>query len=138
MLEGESGDVLIGSNFSINQYWRELFPEVEQLFKKIKFDEYRTIWLLELEKFLRKFRLIFLKIDNFSDLLIKKIRRVHLNGKLKEKAGLESVEEKTEIVIDDNQAQALLQGATAAKVPSMSAVWQHCGSGGYLRRGNSS
>ena len=82
IIENGVSEVSVGFNFSLNQYWREFFPEIEELVKRIKFDEYKVLWLLELEKFLRKTRLIFLRVDSWSDQLIKKVRRIHLNGKL--------------------------------------------------------
>jgi len=93
MIESGSSEEVYGSlDFSLGRYGRELFPEVEEFIKKIKFDEYKTSWLLEVEKLLRKIRLIFLKIDSFSDSLIKKVRRVHANGKLNGQATNEVVE----------------------------------------------
>ncbi len=53
----------------------DLFPEFSERFKSLKFKEYSNLWLVELEKFLRKLRVVSLKIDRISDSWIKKIRR---------------------------------------------------------------
>ena len=55
----------------------DLFPEFSEGFKGLKLKEYGHLWLLELEKFLRKLRLVSLKIDRISESWIKKIRKGH-------------------------------------------------------------
>ena len=79
---GVAGPISNGSNLSWTDFGLELLPELKNLLSKLKINAYKTTWLIEAEKFLRRSRLIFLKIDRFSDLLIKKIRRVHVNGQL--------------------------------------------------------
>lgn len=56
--------------------FNDFFPEITERIGKIKFKEYKDAWLAELEKFLRRLRVASLKIDRFSDHLIKKIRTV--------------------------------------------------------------
>lgn len=68
--------------FNVINFSSEFFPEAGQLLAKIDINKYKTLWLVETEKFLRKIRLLFLRVDRLSDSLIKKIRRVHTNGKL--------------------------------------------------------
>lgn len=72
--------VLAGPGFNWQSYGAEFFPEIASLLRKFKFHEHKSMWLMEAEKLLRRTRLVFLRIDRFSDELIKKIRRIHLNG----------------------------------------------------------
>src|SRR3989344_1951434 len=55
----------------------ELAPEARVFSEKIKLKEYKDRFLVELEKFLRRIRLFFLKFDALAESLIKKIRRSH-------------------------------------------------------------
>ena len=80
-----------GSQFKLSAFGAELFPEVKSLFDTIKISEYKTIWLMEAEKILRRTRLVSLRVDRLSDSLIKKIRRVHANGKINRDSGAEAV-----------------------------------------------
>lgn len=52
----------------------DLFPEFSEGFKNLKFKEYGNLWLIELEKILRRLRVFSLKIDRISDSWIKRIR----------------------------------------------------------------
>lgn len=52
----------------------DLFPELSEGFKSLKLKEYRDMWLVELEKLVRRLRVISLKMDRISDSWIKKIR----------------------------------------------------------------
>ena len=80
---GNNPEFNLNSHFSFVEYGEEFFPELSQLLKRIQVNKYKNIGLMEAEKSLRKTRLVFLKIDRLSDMLIKKIRKVHLNGQLK-------------------------------------------------------
>lgn len=61
----------------------DLCPEVWDWTKSIKVKEYKEVWFIETEKLLRRLRLVSLKMDRFSDSLIKKIRsRTYSNGGL--------------------------------------------------------
>ena len=80
---GNNSDLNLSLNFSLAEYASEFFPELSALLHRIKISKYKNIGLMEAEKTLRKTRLIFLKVDRLSDVLIKKIRRVHVNGQLK-------------------------------------------------------
>lgn len=53
----------------------DLCPEVWNWAKGIKISEYKEMWLVETEKLLRRLRVASLKMDRFSDSLIKKIRK---------------------------------------------------------------
>lgn len=59
--------------------WRhgfyDLCPEVWNWVRGIKVKEYKEMWLVETEKLLRRLRLASMKMDRFSDSLIKKIRK---------------------------------------------------------------
>ncbi len=52
----------------------DLLPELFNGINGFKFKEYGNLWLVELEKLLRRLRVISLKIDRISDSWIKKIR----------------------------------------------------------------
>lgn len=73
---------LIALGFNWKEYGVEFFPEIRDWLNNLKLDGYRLLFLMELEKSLRKTRLIFMRVDRWSDALIKKVRRVHVNGKL--------------------------------------------------------
>lgn len=77
---GNNGNVV--TSFSWKAYGTDFFPEIKALIDRIEFSKYRANWLIEVEKFLRKARVLSLRMDRISDVLIKKIRRIHLNDKL--------------------------------------------------------
>lgn len=68
-------EALEGSAAVQENFWAELFPELAGLLKKIKVREYGVALLAEFEKFLRRLRLISLKIDTLTNRLIHKVRR---------------------------------------------------------------
>ena len=57
----------------------DLFPEFLEGFKNLKLREYGNLWFVELEKFLRRLRVVSLKIDRISDAWIKKIRNGNIS-----------------------------------------------------------
>lgn len=72
----------------------DLFPELSDGLKSLKLREYGNLWFIELEKFLRKLRLFFLRIDRMSDAWIKKIRSGNISratNLVEEKEGLPEV-----------------------------------------------
>ncbi|MDP3792561.1 MAG: hypothetical protein Q8Q89_02410 [bacterium] len=79
--DSEAASVTL-QRFNLIDFGTDLFPEVNKLLSKIDINKHKTVWLVETEKFVRKVRLVFLRVDRLSDSLIKKIRRVHTNGKL--------------------------------------------------------
>ena len=79
---GESSVGSINPVLDWKSYWVEFYPEIKNLINKVEFPKYKINFLVEVEKLLRKTRLISLKVERFSDSLIKRIRRVHINGKL--------------------------------------------------------
>lgn len=50
-------------------------PELYTVLESAKVQEYKNLWFLELEKFLRRLRVVSLKMDRVSDAWIKRIRR---------------------------------------------------------------
>lgn len=71
----------------------DLLPELSKGFKNLKFKEYGDLWLVELEKFLRRLRVVSLKMDRISDSWIKKIRSGNIS-----RATMSAVTEKKEAV----------------------------------------
>jgi tetratricopeptide (TPR) repeat protein len=65
-LEATSGDI---------GFWAELFPELADFFKKLKFRQYGVNLLSETEKSLRKMRLFAMKADSFTNRLINRVRK---------------------------------------------------------------
>ena len=53
----------------------DFFPEFVDGFRSLKFEEYKSLWFVELEKFLRKLRVISLKMERTADSMIKKVRK---------------------------------------------------------------
>lgn len=56
-------------------FWEEMFPEATSGFKKIKIRQFGVNILSELEKILRKLRLLSLKIDTLTGKLIHRVRK---------------------------------------------------------------
>src|SRR3989344_2242742 len=71
----------------------ELFPELLEGFKNLKLREYGNLWFVELEKLLRRLRVISLKMDRISESWIKKIRKGNVS-----RITTQIVTEKTEVV----------------------------------------
>jgi tetratricopeptide (TPR) repeat protein len=75
-----------------DNFWAELFPEPIGFLRKIKIREYGVAFLAEFEKFLRRLRLISLRIDTLTNRLIHKVRRttIHHEGILTKEAEIKS------------------------------------------------
>lgn len=73
------GPTLNGNGISKKEYFfklfSEFFPEIGGTFKNIKFKEYKDAWLVEVEKFLRRLRLVSLRMDRWSNSWIQGIRK---------------------------------------------------------------
>lgn len=68
----------------LSRLFSQMFPELIELFQNIKFAEYKDSWLIEAEKFIRRLRLLSLRVDRAFNTLIYKIRRGYINnGKIK-------------------------------------------------------
>jgi tetratricopeptide (TPR) repeat protein len=79
-----------GSGFTWQEFFNDMLPEVSGKQHKIK--EFKDLWLSELEKFVRRMRLLSLKIDNLSGRLIGKIRRVNRQKPLTSNGNVETEE----------------------------------------------
>jgi predicted Zn-dependent protease len=62
--------------------WHDLFPELFCGFRKVRPSQYKDRVLLELEKLLRRVKLLFSTVERVSDTLIKKVRREHRQSTL--------------------------------------------------------
>jgi hypothetical protein len=91
----------------------DYFPELMTWMRTIPWHEYRKNILHELEKGVRRMRLVLLKIDHLSDRLIKKIRRSHITAHVEQLSqtssiqdpGLEVVPKSTEPTAEDLKAR---------------------------------
>jgi tetratricopeptide (TPR) repeat protein len=72
-------ETLEGTAVVQRNFWVELFPELTASLKKIKPHEWKITLLAEFEKFLRKLRLISLKIDSVTNQLIHRVRRTTIH-----------------------------------------------------------
>ena len=80
---GNGGDFsVISPVFSWKNYLEEFFPELKAAIDRLELNKYKGHWLVEAEKFLRRTRVISLRIDRWSDSIIKKIRKIHVNNSL--------------------------------------------------------
>ena len=61
----------------MGDFLTDLFPEFSEGVKGLKLKEYGHLWLIELEKFLRRLRVVSLKMDRISESWINKIRKGH-------------------------------------------------------------
>lgn len=68
-----------GQNSGIKSFAEELFPEIFGYAQKIDLKSHKAGLLVEIEKLLRRLRVITLKIDAFSHRLISRIRVSNLN-----------------------------------------------------------
>lgn len=80
--EGQSGTTINWSNMA-----HDLCPEIWDWVSGVRIEErakeYKKLWFVEMEKFLRRLRVVSLKMDRLSGLLIKKIRsKTYSNGDL--------------------------------------------------------
>ncbi|GEM_PF-1728080 len=75
----EGMELQLAVNFPVALFSR-IAPELIEFFKKLKFHEYKEAWLIELEKFLRRLRLMSLRMDRLSDSLISRVRKGYQNG----------------------------------------------------------
>ncbi len=63
-------------------WWYEMFHEFVDWYRSIHFRQHREAFFREVEKFLRKVRLVFSQIDRFSASLINRARRAHVESSL--------------------------------------------------------
>ena len=83
---------------------RDFFPEVGEYVNEVKIKEFQKNFLKELEKLVRRLRVVTLKVDHISDRVIKKLRHHHISTHLEHKALLEekAAETTVEIPIETN------------------------------------
>lgn len=107
------------TGFSWREYFIEFFPEFKAFIGSLKMENYRTLWLSEAEKLLRRTRVISLKVDRLSDSLIGKIRRISsgLRFKHEEIKMRDAFEEGVRVVSDDETKKP---GEQTAASPSLS------------------
>ncbi|MBI2064396.1 MAG: tetratricopeptide repeat protein [Candidatus Yanofskybacteria bacterium] len=119
---------------SLESDWRRIFydlcPEIWNWVKSIKVREYKEMWLIETEKLLRRLRLVSLKIDRFSDSLIKKIRKQTHPGngltfsieEVKDDQGLKAEDDKIEF--RKNEQRLIIE---IAKNPKNAVLYEELG-----------
>lgn len=103
------------TSFSWKAYGTDFFPEIKILIDRVEFSKYRAHWLVEVEKFFRKARVLSLRMDRISDLMIKKIRRIHLNDKLNGHISSESEVTETSGDIIENSATNIASSTMMSK-----------------------
>jgi tetratricopeptide (TPR) repeat protein len=126
-------------NITVKKDWRNVVydfcPEVVGWLKNIKIEEYKEAWLVETEKFLRRLRVASLKMDRFSDSLIKKVRsKTYPNGTtqtyLKEKSDTtkdKTVENKTRGELEELKKDEQKLIIEIAKNPKNASAYEKLG-----------
>lgn len=66
--------------------FHDFFPEMFQAFSRIHFEEYYASTLRELEKLLRRIRLLFSRIDSASSALISELRTINVKQQVTQEA----------------------------------------------------
>lgn len=64
-----------------HDFWSEFFPGVSSWIKSIDLEAHKITWMKEFEKFVRRLHIISLRLDNFTNSLLHKIRTK--NGEVK-------------------------------------------------------
>lgn len=110
----------------------DLCPEVWNWAKGIKVKKYKEMWLIETEKLLRRLRLASMKMDRFSDSLIKKIRKQTYSGNgstfsaTEESKDKQDVEEKEDgkVEFSKNEQRLIIE---IAKNPKNAVLYEELG-----------
>lgn len=81
-------------------FWAELFPKWAAYFNSTRLRQGRLNFLAEFEKFLRKFRLLSLRLDTATSHLIHRVRKsvVHHEGVINEEAAATQMEQDARII----------------------------------------
>ena len=88
-------------------FWAELYPEIDQWLKRINLRAYGLNFLNEFEKFLRRLRLLSLKIDTQTNKLISRVRTSSKKHEEILELAAEKAEEKSEeTVINEEEIEA--------------------------------
>ncbi|OGN34508.1 MAG: hypothetical protein A3I39_02680 [Candidatus Yanofskybacteria bacterium RIFCSPLOWO2_02_FULL_47_9b] len=85
---------------SDNILW-DFFPELMTHVNEARFKQYQKSILQELEKLIRRLRVVTLKVDHISDRLIKNLRHRHISAHLEHKALLEEKQMSAEQPLED-------------------------------------
>ena len=101
-------------NYGFLEFVHDFFPEIFYQFRKIDLNSYKTSFLKEFEKFLRRMRVLSLKIDRLTNSLLAKIRVENLkNGnaaqtEFKEEAKASPVPQESKFVQLKKEEQLLI------------------------------
>ena len=92
--------IIDNSDIAQESFWVEFFPELARHLKVVKLREYSAAILAEFEKFLRRLRLISLRIDTFMSHLIHRVRKtsVYQEEILSKEIRLEAGKETNQLV----------------------------------------
>ena len=103
-------EIIKSSSGTEVSFWAEFFPGLAMRLKDHKFHEYKLNFLAEFEKFLRRLRLLSLKLDTVTNRLIHRVRKsaVHNEGLITERAARK---------IEQEQAAAEINGNNGPKDP---------------------
>ncbi|MBP9822524.1 MAG: hypothetical protein KBC81_03765 [Candidatus Pacebacteria bacterium] len=125
--------------------FEDFFPEIVEWFNGIPWHHYYQVSLQELEKGLRRMRLVFLKIDNVAMKLIQKVRHTHITTQLEHEASVQlentevAIQGEKELVVEPTaedlkgQEQQLI--IEIAQDPKNAALYENLGDL-YLKMGN--
>ena len=94
----------------------DFFPELSENINSTRLKHYRMVWFIELEKFLRRLRVLSLKIDRASDSLIIKIRKF---TERKHPLVTEPVLEDKKKAIKEEEQRLIIEIAKNPKSPSL-------------------
>ncbi len=89
----------VSTEIGFFQFLKEMFPEIFDYFHRLDVASHKYNFLVEFEKFLRKARLVFLRIDNVSSSLIHKVRATHEQEAQKSQEKEEAKKEAMESVV---------------------------------------
>ncbi|MBI4160402.1 MAG: tetratricopeptide repeat protein [Candidatus Yanofskybacteria bacterium] len=105
-----SPEVIENSMSNGQGFWSEFFPGFANKFDKDRWQKHKMSFLAEFEKFLRRLRLVSLKIDIFTNKLINRTRRSLIDHEKSVNGSIDSVqtalETKSDLVVID-KAKAL-------------------------------
>lgn len=85
-------DIIDSAQTTPEGFWAEFFPEIAARLRNINWTEHKVNFLAEFEKFLRRLRLISLRIDTFTNGLIHRVRKTTIEHEEMIKESAESAE----------------------------------------------
>lgn len=101
-------------NYGFLEFVHDFFPEIFYQFRKIDLNSYKTSFLKEFEKFLRRMRVLSLKIDRLTNSLLAKIRVENLkngqsvSGEFKEEPKTSPISQESKFVQLKKEEQSLI------------------------------